>query len=150
MKKISLNFFVGYLVLVIVAAITSIFGIYIARRLENENTATKQIVSLYPDYDSSLTLHPLVVVENITSSNSNVNDLSTTGIKLEARGYFSRMYLYLEISVDDKPLTDWDSIYVKFNTVPEALIVWLVSHTPPVEPWNKWLVALVVCIILDM
>ena len=30
------------------------------------------------------------------------------------------------------------------------LIVWLVQGTPTVEPWNAWLVSLLVCIIIDL
>lgn len=30
------------------------------------------------------------------------------------------------------------------------LLVWLFSDTPPVEPWNAWLVALIVCAFVDL
>lgn len=30
------------------------------------------------------------------------------------------------------------------------LIVWLLHDTPPVHAWNSWLVALIVCLIIDI
>lgn len=30
------------------------------------------------------------------------------------------------------------------------LIVWLFSHTPHVEMWNNWAVALAICLFLDI
>lgn len=30
------------------------------------------------------------------------------------------------------------------------LIVWLIEGTPQVEPWNAWLVSLIVCAVLSL
>jgi hypothetical protein len=30
------------------------------------------------------------------------------------------------------------------------LLVWLVKDTPPVADWNNWMVALVVCLAIDL
>ena len=30
------------------------------------------------------------------------------------------------------------------------LIVWLLSDTPPLEPWNAWLVSCIICTVLSL
>jgi hypothetical protein len=30
------------------------------------------------------------------------------------------------------------------------LIVWLFSGVPAVHPWNGWLIALIVCVVIDL
>ena len=76
--------------------------------------------SEFPDYNSLSILTPLELIKEKDSNAKNINDL---GLKkyLEIKGDFSRIYLYVEASVNDKPLTDWDSVYVKFNTEPPLI-----------------------------
>lgn len=30
------------------------------------------------------------------------------------------------------------------------LIVWLIYETPQLEQWNNWLIALIVCVVIDV
>ena len=68
----------------------------------------------YPDYDSLQTLRSVVIATSTTSSEAD-KTVVEGGITqhLLITGQFSRLYLYAETSVDDKPLTDWDSLYMK-------------------------------------
>ena len=77
--------------------------------------------SQFPDYDSLKDLHATELLQEKDSSSRNINDDALTNIKLSIKGRFSRMYLYTEVSVNNKPLTDWDSLYIKFNTSPPIL-----------------------------
>ncbi|MBU1557722.1 hypothetical protein KKC45_02065, partial [Patescibacteria group bacterium] len=74
----------------------------------------------YPDYDALSSLIPLELMKNTDSSMYNKDDKRFTKY-LEIYGDFSRMYLYTEASVNKKPLTDWDSLFVKFNDEPPYL-----------------------------
>ncbi len=74
----------------------------------------------FPDYDSLKFLTPLELIKEKSSNAKNKTDPEFTKY-LEVRGEFSRIYLYAEASVNDKPLTDWDSLYVKFNNEPPTL-----------------------------
>lgn len=83
-------------------------------------TPPKLNPSQYPDYDVLRDLNAVVLAKDKESSASNKNDEDLTKI-LEVKGDFSRIYFYAESSVNNKPLTDWDSLYVKFNTIPPKL-----------------------------
>ncbi len=72
--------------------------------------------SQYPDYDSLQALQSVAIVTNATSSESNESFVAGGITKhLQISGNFSRLYLYAEASVNDKPLTDWDSLYIKID-----------------------------------
>lgn len=135
MKKISLNVFLGYLVLTIVAVVTSVTGIYVAKKIENKSPqqdktieAPKVQPSQFPDYDAikGNNVDPKIKRANITSdckqpegcisdkpAQSKFDDITK---KYSVKGKFSRAYLYIEALVDYKrPLTSWDDIYFKIN-----------------------------------
>jgi hypothetical protein len=68
----------------------------------------------FPDYDALTSLTPIALVKAVDSNMTNIMDPQLTK-HIEIKGNFSRLYLYTELSVNDKPLTDWDSLYVKFD-----------------------------------
>lgn len=135
MKKISINVFLGYLLLIIIAVITSVLGIYIVRKIEKPKSQptvaiTPQLPELpsqYPDYDAikGKNRDPKIRVVQITKDcppDGCKNDKPATrefgGIykKYEVKGKFSRAYLYIEALVDyDRPLTAWDDFYFRIN-----------------------------------
>lgn len=87
---------------------------------ENYPTGTTTPISVqpsqYPDYDSLKGLNSVAIVTSTATSES--KELSVAGgitTHLQISGTFSRLYLYAEVSVDNKPLTDWDSLYVKIG-----------------------------------
>lgn len=73
--------------------------------------ATSIILS---DYQSLENLTKEILIENKLSNMENKDDEDLTK-NLKAYGDFSKIYLFAEISVNERPLTDWDSIYIKFN-----------------------------------
>lgn len=79
-------------------------------------TTTPAVVqpSQYPDYDNlnELIAEPLV---SATTSSQGSRPIKPITINLEVKGKFSRVYLYTETSVNNKPLTDWDSLYIGFR-----------------------------------
>lgn len=152
-KKISINVFLGYLVLTIVAVVTSVTGIYIAKKIENTPSqqvqqaqveTLKVMPSQYPDYDAikGKNKDPKIKQVNITKdcppggciskkpAYTNFDDINK---KYSVKGKFSRVYLYIEALVDySRPLTSWDDIYFKLNDrgghlIPEGNVL----STPP-------------------
>ena len=76
--------------------------------------------SEFPDYDALKSLTPLELIREKGSNAKNIKDLELKKY-LEVVGDFSRIYLYVEASVNEKPFTDFDSMYVKFNTEPPLI-----------------------------
>lgn len=149
MKKVKLNIFLGYLVLVIVASLTSILGIYIGEKVRQAEEASKVIVqeekpSQYPDWDSIKGKNPdqRVTKANITlecpqngcaSNKPATVDFDGIHKRYIVRGVFSRAYLYFEGSVDyNRPLTVWDDVYFSLNGIGGHLIP--EDNTLPVPP----------------
>ena len=150
MKKISLNVFLGYLILVIVAGATSAIGIYIARNSESKQQQQAKPVELlpsqHPDYDAikGKDKDPKIKKVEITKDCPKDGCISKipANIKFDeivktykVVGKFSRAYLYIEALVDYKrPLTSWDDIYFKINgngghLIPDGNVL----ATPPGE-----------------
>lgn len=99
----------------IIIVIFGIAGLWLAMQFPGKNSEINvPLQSIYADYDSLSNLQELVLLKDIDSSakNKDAPDFSKT---IATKGDFSKIYLYAEASVDSKPLTDWDSIYVKFN-----------------------------------
>lgn len=73
--------------------------------------------SEYPDYDALEDLDSLVIIENKVSWSPEGNADKIIGDKkeIEAVGQFARIYLYAEASINGKPLTQYESLYIKFN-----------------------------------
>lgn len=136
MKKITINAFLGYLILIIIAVITSVIGIYIARKIEQPQpqsqpvtvvTPLSELPSQYPDYDAikGKNSDPKIRAVKITADcppdgckNDKPATIEFDGIhkKYEVKGKFSRAYLYIEALVDyNRPLTVWDNFYFKMS-----------------------------------
>jgi len=76
--------------------------------------------SEYPDYEAFQSMqNKLVIVQNRdTYSPKDQPIIGRLIQQLTISGEFSRIYIYIEASVDDgKPLTQWDSIYMTMNGV---------------------------------
>ncbi len=73
--------------------------------------------SEYPDYSSLKDLIPLTIIENKTSwsPKAKAENIISYRKQLEPIGEFTRVYLYIEASVNNKPLTQYESLYIKFN-----------------------------------
>lgn len=83
-------------------------------------TPTPIIPSEYPDYEAfqSLQNRLVIVQDRDTYSPKNQPIIGRLIQQLTVSGEFSRIYIYIEASVDDgKPLTQWDSIYMTMNGV---------------------------------
>ena len=135
MTKVNNKVFLGYLILIIVAVITSVIGIFIANRLESPmpQPSQPQLVSLpelpsqYPDYDAVKGKNRDTKIQKIEITvdcppDGCKNDKPATiefgGIhkKYEVKGNLSRAYLYIEALVDhNRPLTVWDDIFFRLN-----------------------------------
>jgi len=73
--------------------------------------------SEYPDYDSLKDLIPLTIIENKISwsPEAKVENIIGYQKQLKSTGQFARIYFYAESSVNNKPLTQYETLYVKFN-----------------------------------
>lgn len=74
-------------------------------------------LSEYPDYEGLKDMASLVILKESGSwvpEGKKENIIKYTK-QLKSEGKFSRIYLYAEVSVNDKPLTQYESLYVKFN-----------------------------------
>ncbi len=69
----------------------------------------------FPDFDLLNSMKNISVVTD-TESSASTTPAQEIRNRLEIAGNFSRVYLYVEVSVNSKPLTDWDSIYVDLNS----------------------------------
>ena len=152
MKKISLKVITGYIVLLIAATGTSIFGIYIVKKIQSEQPVEVFIIKKeekphqYPDYYSIkgkkrdpeikrllITKDcPHNICRNDKPATVEINELKK---KFKVTGEFSQAYLYIEVAVDyNKPLTAWDDVYFKINNDGGHLIPDINSlPTPPAE-----------------
>jgi len=140
MKETNSKVFWGYLILVFVAAVTSVAGIYIGNKVKEAEKPPQIVIqppelpSQYPDWDAIKGKNPdtKILVARFTSecpSGGCVNHKPATvefdGIhkKYEVKGKFSRAYLYIEATVDyQRPLTVWDDFYFKVNGLGGHLI----------------------------
>ncbi|MBI4120029.1 MAG: hypothetical protein HY454_01045, partial [Parcubacteria group bacterium] len=129
-----------YLILVLVAVVTSTAGIYIGSKIKEAEKPPQVIVqqpeppSQYPDWDAIKGKNPDTKILSIRLTSDCqpdgcVNNKPATvefdGIhkQYEVRGKFSRAYLYIEAVVDYKrPLTVWDDFYFKVNGLGGHLI----------------------------
>lgn len=154
MKK---NDLIAYLILILVASITTSLGLYIGdkiRKSETPKESPKQefvqeiLPSQFPDYDAIKGEHPDSKIKNLNisvdcpSNKGCVNDKPATvnfdGInkKYIIKGQFSRAYLYIDALVDyNRPLTSWDDIYFSMNEKGGHLIP--NSNILPVPPGNS-------------
>ena len=75
--------------------------------------------SEYPDYDSLKDLTHLTIIDNQISwsPEASLEKIISYPKQLESTGQFARIYLYAEVSIDNKPLTQYESLYVKFNNI---------------------------------
>lgn len=118
----------GYIVLVLIAGLTSVIGFYVAKKIEKSEQPPqiivqqieKQIVatstSLYPEFDSLSIMKNLVLLSGVKSYTPN-GDTETYSHKkyFQVMGEFSKIYLYIEASFNDAKLTGGQDIYIKFQ-----------------------------------
>jgi len=73
--------------------------------------------SEYPDYDSLKDLTPLTIIDNQISWSPKGDPKQIIGYskQLKSTGQFASIYLYAEVSINNKPLTQYESLYIKFN-----------------------------------
>ena len=102
--------------MLIIGSVSKIFGL-------NNNNDLKQLqIDVHDlknqvqisDYSSKDTMKKADIA--LEFSNSVKNDKATNEIRknIKIKGSISRGYLYIKSSVDSQPLTQFDSIYVKF------------------------------------
>lgn len=153
MKKIELNTLSGYAVLLLIGIITSSIGIFLVISLKPEtplpppNTTSTPIVvppqpSDYPDFDSVKSPSSTFKILNITDApfiswtpDADKNKAIAINTKLYRKGgKLSAAYLYIKVSREGKPFTQWDSIYLKLNDVGGHLFR---PQTLPIPPGDK-------------
>lgn len=120
--------FVGYIILVIIAAVTSVAGLYIGKRINNQVGPTPTVsVSQYPDFELVKTIgddHTIVIINKSDFRDPNQpNTAGNTSGWISSRGQLARAYLFIEASVNDKPLSSFESIFVKMNYVGGHLVL---------------------------
>lgn len=107
---------IGVLALIILNFTTDIF------KTPKETIIEKPIIqepkpSEYPDYDILKTLNSLTLIENKISwsPEGKKEKIIAYEIKLKSTGQFAKIYLYAEVSSDNKPFTQYESLYIRFN-----------------------------------
>lgn len=73
--------------------------------------------SEYPDYDILKSLNALTLIENKVSwSPEGIKEkIIRYEVKLKSTGQFAKIYLYAEVSSTNKPFTQYESLYIRFN-----------------------------------
>jgi len=135
MKEITKKTITAYVVLIMIAALTSTIGLYIGNRIKNAENNSKIVTSSqYPDYDTIKGANPdqnikRLDITDMCSKDGCVNNTSATidfdGIDhlYKVTGSFSRAYLYINAQVDySRLLTSWDDIYFKINDMGGHLV----------------------------
>lgn len=119
----------GYIVLILVAGITSVIGFYVAKKIEKAEIPPRIIsqpvekATQHPDFDvikgssRSAEIKQLNITKDCPKNgcvNNKPASIDFDGINkvYTATGKFSRAYLYIEALVDyNRPLTSWDDIF---------------------------------------
>jgi len=126
----------GYLVLILIAGVTSVIGFYIAKKIELAEKPPQVIIqpSEYPDWDaikgedSDIDIKRILITKDCPqggceSDKPATQQLDAIDRQYEVKGRLTRAYLYVEAIVDYKrPLTAWDDIYFKMNSFGGHLI----------------------------
>lgn len=125
MKKIELNTFTGYGILLLIGVITSTIGIFLVIRLAPKTpqpptvvTSTPVVVtpqpSEFPDYYTALKLASTTVALNVSGA---TNTLMTVGT-------FQKIYFLITAHVnDDSPLSPvYDDVFVNVSPIPQPPI----------------------------
>lgn len=106
-------------IFLLIAFISTGIMIYLFGR-EGALTPEKITPSEFPDYDELSKLSSTGLIKDKPSSATSKDDPDFTKM-LEVNGDFSGMYIYAEASVNGRVLTDWDSLYIKFDTESQTL-----------------------------
>ena len=117
--------------LFIVAIIVTIFAFNQQSDLNNQQNANSQEIkkvqqtlkenltkpSNFPDYDSLLQLKKVTLLSNLISwtPSSNIDPTKSKKVLVLDQGQLSKAYIYVKASLDNKPLTQWESIYLTMN-----------------------------------
>lgn len=82
-----------------------------------EDIEKEKIASNYPDYNSLQDLHKLTIISDFISwtPNSKIDPSKTRAVVVLDEGELAKGYLYVKASVDGKPITRWESIYISMN-----------------------------------
>lgn len=90
----------------------------------------------YPDFDSLSQLNKVTIVSNLTSwtPSSNLNDDKVKKVLILEKGQLAKAYVYIKTSLDNKPLTQWESVYLTMNWVGGHLFR---PQSLPIPPSNK-------------
>jgi hypothetical protein len=150
MKQNSRNILIGYIILLIVATGTTVLGIYIAKKIQREQTVEVVIIKKeekphqYPDYYSIKGKNPDPEIKRLLITKDCPRDICRNDKpatvekgelekKFKVTGELSEAYLYIEVAVDyNKLLTEWDDVYFKINNDGGHLIPDINSlPTPP-------------------
>lgn len=123
----------GYIVLTLVAGITSVTGFYVAKKIERAEqppqiiSQPKEKATQYPDFDvikgssKSAEIKSLNITRDCSKDgcvNNKPASVDFDGIHKSylVTGKFSRAYLYVEALVDyNRPLTSWDDVFFTIN-----------------------------------
>ncbi len=83
----------------------------------HSNEKPKPEPSEYPDYDSLEDLNSLIIIKDKISwsPEGKIEKIIAYQKQLESVGQFAKIYLYAEVSINDKPLTQYESLYVKLD-----------------------------------
>lgn len=127
-KEASILISIGVLAILVLNFSTDIFKTprekVTEKITEKETIIEKPIIhepepkpSEYPDYEILGSLKALTLIENKISWSPEGNPEKIIGFEkqLKSSGEFAKVYIYIEASSNDKPLTQYASIYIKFN-----------------------------------
>jgi len=89
-----------------------------------EKTIREETSSQNPDYSSLRNLKSLNIANNFESwtPNSNLEDEKVKTSVIVDKGRLSKGYIYIKASLDDGPLTKWESVYLKMNNIGGHLV----------------------------
>ena len=134
-RKISVNVFVGYIIIVVVGSSISLLSVFLAGRIGSVAQSSPKPVpivnnlppSQYPDFDAIKGKNPDTSIKSIHLTDNCPADICKSdkpasgpigGIKKSyvVKGELSRGYLYIEAAVDyTRPLTRYDDFYFTIN-----------------------------------
>lgn len=94
------------------------------------------IISDYPDYEATKNMKSLSLANDFESwtPDANIDTKKVINTVIVEKGSLAKGYLYVKASLNEKPLTQWESIYVKMNSLGGHLFR---PQSLPVPPADK-------------
>ena len=114
----------SYIILTIILLSGSILSFFVRQKLETKQQPQEQTTittaqiqqSQYPDYDNFNASKQLTIAENYATTGNVANGESLKEyFKLNATNSIESAYIYIEASVNGKPLGFYDDLYLKIN-----------------------------------